>query len=101
MTELFITDIDDSTPLPDRIKLVGQTGDTLGSSVYEYFLSEQTRQIKDELSDRRKRGLPVGSLSKDYYSLRQHDLETALARFPEYEVRPPSFAGDISLYRKQ
>lgn len=73
---------------PERIMLVTQLPEGTKGSVYEFFLSDQTRAAKG------------GSL-RDYYRLRERDLTATLARFPDYEVKPPSFAGDISLYLKQ
>jgi hypothetical protein len=98
--EMFITDVKDGDT-PDRIILVGQTFSP-GDSIYEYFLSDEARAVKDQL----KRAMKAqdqwsrSRYSKEFYALRDRDLRTALARFPDYEVRPPSFAGDISLYRK-
>lgn len=101
MIEKYISDIKDDEPLPDRIMLVGQTF-SLGDSIYEYFLSDEAREVREQL----KRAMKAqdrwsrSRYSKEFYALRERDLRAAIARFPDYEVRPPSFAGDISLYRK-
>lgn len=74
---------------PNRILLVTQTPQGTAGSVYEHFLSDTTRAAKGQVK------------VSEYLRLRQRDLERTLALFPDYEVKPPSFAGDISLYRQQ
>lgn len=102
MREVFITDVKDGDELPDRIMLVGQTFSP-GDSIYEYFLSDEARAVKQQL----QRAIKAqdqwsrSRYSKEFYALRDRDLRETLARFPDYEVKPPSFAGDISLYRKR
>jgi hypothetical protein len=101
-TEAYVTDLRDSEPLPDRIKLVGQLAFCApGDSIYEYFLSDEARAAKERLQQAIKNGMRAAPYRREYYDLRERDLRAALARFPGYEVRPPAFAGDISLYRKE
>lgn len=90
MREAYLPDVKPDEK-PDRILLVTQTYDMTpgASSVYEYFLSDETRAAKGKVK------------FSEYDRLRSRDLAATLARFPDYEVKPPSFAGDISLYRKQ
>lgn len=86
MREAYLPDLKPGDK-PDRILLVTQLPQGTAGSIYEHFLSDQTRAVK-------------GKSLREYYNLRERDLKSVLARFPDYEVKPPSFAGDISLYRK-
>lgn len=86
MREVYLPDLKTSEK-PDRILLVTQLPQGTTGSIYEYFLSDETRAAK-------------GKSLREYYSLRDRDLRSVLARFPDYEVKPPAFAGDISLYLK-
>lgn len=94
MREAYLPDVQPGDQ-PDRIMLVTQTYDAAprAASIYEYFLSDETRKAKEMVSRK------LIKLS-EYYSLRDRDLRETLARFPGYEVGGVSFAGDISLYRK-
>lgn len=88
MREAYLPDVN-SNEQPDRILLVAQLPQGTAGSIYEYFLSDETRAAKGKVK------------FSEYSRLRSRDLTATLARFPDYEVKPPSFAGDISLYRKQ
>lgn len=87
MSETYLPDLKPGEQ-PDRILLVTQLPQGTTGSVYEFFLSDETRAAKGKVR------------LSEYYRMREHDLTTTLARFPDYEVKPPSFSGDISLYRK-
>lgn len=87
MREAYLPDVQPNDN-PDRILLVTQLPQGTAGSIYEYFLSDETRAAKGKVK------------LSEYYRLREHDLTATLARFPDYEVKPPCFAGDISLYRK-
>lgn len=92
MREAYLPDVQPGDQ-PDRIMLVTQLPEGTRGSVYEHFLSDETRRAK-ELVSRKLMKL------NEYYGLRERDLRATLARFPDYEVGGVSFAGDISLYRK-
>lgn len=87
MREAYLPDVKPNGQ-PDRILLVTQLPQGTVGSIYEFFLSDGTRAAKGRVK------------LSEYYRLRSEDLTATLARFPDYEVRPPCFAGDISLYRK-
>lgn len=74
---------------PERILLVTQLPQGTAGSVYKHYLSDATRSAKKHLK-----------LSR-YLEMEADDLQTVLAQFPEYDIKPPSFAGDISLYRRR
>lgn len=88
MREAYLPDVNPNEQ-PDRILLVTQLPRGTTGSIYEHFLSDETRAAKGKVK------------FSEYDRLRSRDLTATLARFPDYEVKPPSFAGDISLYRKQ
>lgn len=88
MREAYLPDVNPNDQ-PDRILLVTQLPQGTTGSIYEFFLSDETRAAKGKVK------------FSEYDRLRSRDLTATLARFPDYEVKPPSFAGDISLYRKQ
>lgn len=87
MKETYLPDVKPNQK-PDRILLVTQLPQGTAGSIYEFFLSDETRAAKGRVR------------FSEYDRLRSRDLTATLARFPDYEVKPPSFAGDISLYRK-
>lgn len=80
MREVYLPDVQPGDN-PDRILLVTQTFDRApgAASIYEYFLSDETRAAKGKVK------------LSEYYRLRERDLTATLTRFPEYEVKPPSF----------
>lgn len=87
MREAYLPDVQPGDK-PDRILLVTQLPQGTAGSIYEHFLSDETRAAKGKVK------------FSEYDRLRTRDLTATLARFPDYEVGGVSFAGDISLYRK-